>query len=519
MSVATSPPFAPIAPGDTTPGATTPLATTPGTTSGTAPGLLPWRAARSASLRALAAGLIGLIGALGVLLYANTAYRVWFYFSPLTDFFAFRSWAAMLHASAHATDLYVPALVQAFLNTEIVHFPHHYPFAYPPSFLLMIYPLGRLPARVGSELWMLAGLGLYAGMLAEMPWRRAIAVGLLVLPATVLTTTGGQDGLIFAAFLAGACRVLPRRPVLAGVLFGLAACKPQFGVLVPVALLAAREWRAILAAIATVLASVLASGLAFGFDMWTTWPLSLLGLADFARESTRLSPLMPSVTANLRLLHMAPPLVLAGQILAGAVAAGCVWIVWRRGAGRLPAAVLLVGAFLATPYAFFYDLPILNAGLLAFVADRAARGRRLAPLELAAFVLALLLPVAMNAIGKGWLPALPLSLPVLAAVFALVVHRALRPEAALPLGRAAAGPLGRAAAGPLGRVAYGWTWRAAVGRFRPTASPSALSPFPTGTRCSSISPRSTRRMPTSCWSPPWCRGRSPGSPPRTSTAR
>ncbi len=432
MSAATSPSVAPIA-----------------------PGLLPWRAARSAWLRALAAGLVGLIGALGVLLYANTVYRIWFHFSPLTDFFAFRSWAAMLHASAHATDLYVPALVQAFLNTEIAHFPHHYPFAYPPAFLLMIYPLGLLPARVGSELWILAGLGLYVGMLAEVPWRRAIAVGLLVLPATVLTTTGGQDGLIFAAFLAGACRVLPRRPVLAGVLFGLAACKPQFGVLVPVALLEARQWRAILAAIATVLASVLASGLAFGFDMWVRWPLALFGLADFARESSRLSPLMPSVTANLRLLHLAPPLILAGQILAGAVAAGCVWIVWRRGPGRLPAAVLLAGAFLATPYAFFYDLPILNAGLLAFVTDRVAHERRLTPLELAAFVLALLLPVAMNAIGKGWLPALPLSLPVLVAVFALVVHRALRPEAGLPSGRPAAEPLDRPAAEPLDRAAAG----------------------------------------------------------------
>jgi len=43
-----------------------------------------------------------------------------------------------------------------------------------------------------------------------------------------------------------------------------------------------------------------------------------------------------------------------------------------------------------------------------------------------------LLPVAMNAIGKGWLPALPLSLPVLAAVFALTVRRALRPETDAP---------------------------------------------------------------------------------------
>ncbi len=43
----------------------------------------------------------------------------------------------------------------------------------------------------------------------------------------------------------GACRLLGRRPVLAGVLFGLAAVKPQLGLLVPVALISARQWRSV----------------------------------------------------------------------------------------------------------------------------------------------------------------------------------------------------------------------------------------------------------------------------------
>lgn len=397
-------------------------------TTAPAPRLLPWPPARRTALRLASGGLIGMVGTLGVLLYANALFQTWFHFAPSTDFFAFRSWAAMLHATADPTQLYVPARVQAFLNTEAGGAAHHYPFAYPPSFLLMIWPLGMLPPRVGSVIWMLAGLGFYVGMLAEAPWRRSIAVGLLALPVTVLTVTGGQDGLIFAALLGGACRFLPRRPVLAGVLFGLAACKPQFGVLVPVALLAARQWRAIAAATVTVLACVLLSGLAFGFAMWVRWPLSLFALADFARASTRLSPLMPTISANLRLSHLAPPVILAAQLLGAATAAGCVFVVWRRGPGRLASAVLLVGAFLATPYAFFYDLPILNAGLLAFVLDRAARGLPLARDEVTSIALMALVPVVMNATGYGLRIDLPFSLPILLGTFALVVRRALRPE-------------------------------------------------------------------------------------------
>ena len=404
-----------------------------------APRLLPWPPGVPWIERTVAV-LLGLAGALGTLFYANLVYRFLIDPSHMTDFFAFRSWSGMVHSVAHPTDLYDPARVRDYLKAVRPGFKGHYPFAYPPSFLLMIWPLGTIGPQIGAVVWMLASLVIYVGALAEAPWRRPIALGLLILPATALAASGGQDGLIFAALLGGACRVLPRRPVLAGVLFGLAACKPQFGVLVPLALVAARQWRAIAAATATVLAGVVASGLAFGFAMWARWPESLFGLADFARESARLSPLMPTVSANLRLLHLAPPVVLAAQLGAGAVAACCVWAAWRRGPGRMAGAVLLVGAFLATPYAFFYDLTILDAGLLALALDGMERGRRLSVTELAALGAMAILPLAMNATGKGWLPALPLSLPVLAAVFVLVVRRALRREAAVSLDRCAAGP-------------------------------------------------------------------------------
>ena len=50
----------------------------------------------------------------------------------------------------------------------------------------------------------------------------------------------GQNGFLTAALLGGALHWLDRRPWLAGVLIGCLAYKPQFGVLIPVALLAGR---------------------------------------------------------------------------------------------------------------------------------------------------------------------------------------------------------------------------------------------------------------------------------------
>ncbi len=369
-----------------------------------------------------------MLAGFGVLFYAIHVAQVWAHPRNPSDFIGFRSWAALLRAAPRATAIYDFAQVDRFIQAAIPGYPHHYPFAYPPSLLLLIWPLGYLSWRIGALAWMAAGIASYTLLLAEAPWRRQIAIGVLLVPVTALSVAVGQDGLIVAGLLAGGCRFLPRRPVLAGVLFGLAACKPQFGVLVPVALIAARQWRAIAAAVATVLATVAASGLAFGWQLWIRWPQALIALSRFAGENHRLYPMMPTVSGNLRVIGAAPELIWAAQALAALATAIVVWRVWRRrGPGRAASAVLLVGAFLATPYGFFYDLPILNAGLLAFGLERIARGARLAWWEWAIVALVVALPIAMDAAGLGFaLPRwLPLSLPVLVAAFAMVAWRAL----------------------------------------------------------------------------------------------
>ena len=57
-------------------------------------------------------------------------------------------------------------------------------------------------------------------------------------PAVFVNIGHGQNGFLTAALLGGALHLLDRRPWLAGVLFGCLAYKPQFGVLIPFALLA-----------------------------------------------------------------------------------------------------------------------------------------------------------------------------------------------------------------------------------------------------------------------------------------
>ena len=75
----------------------------------------------------------------------------------------------------------------------------------------------------------------------------------LAFPAVYVNLAHGQNGFLSAALLGGSLLILDQRPKLAGVLIGLLAYKPQFGVLIPLVLIATGRWTVIAAAAATVL--------------------------------------------------------------------------------------------------------------------------------------------------------------------------------------------------------------------------------------------------------------------------
>ena len=61
---------------------------------------------------------------------------------------------------------------------------------------------------------------------------------------------------------------IDRRPVLAGILFGLLTFKPHLGVLIPFALLVLGAWRVIAVAAVTTLLLVAGSVAVFGTEPW-----------------------------------------------------------------------------------------------------------------------------------------------------------------------------------------------------------------------------------------------------------
>jgi Glycosyltransferase family 87 len=338
-----------------------------------------------------------------------------------TDFLSFWAVGEVLLAGGNAYD--TAAHIAAQRDLYAGH-SGYTAFFYPPPFLLACAPLGLLGYFPALGLW-LAGTGA-AFVAALRPWLRGLsgrqlALVLAAFPAVLLTITHGQTSFLAAALLGGGVWLaVSGGKGWAGVLLGLAVIKPQFGLLVPLALLAAGEWRVIASATATALGFAAAATLAFGVEVWPAW-YAASGSAQAAMAGGAVGfAKMTSLFAAARLAGAGTGLAYGLQLaLSLACAALIVHLFRRRGLTRESGAALLAGALLTTPFVLDYDL-LLLAFPLAVLADRPRPWEKAA--ALAGFVLpALARPLAMTA-GIGIAPL------VLAAVFALLLRRAHRPE-------------------------------------------------------------------------------------------
>jgi hypothetical protein len=279
-----------------------------------------------------------------------------------SDFLAF--WSYPRFAAAHPVrDIYNAAQLQAFQQRLYPGFRSFYPYLYPPTLLLVTWWMRFCGIVTAQLLWSLAGLVFFLVAGLAFCRRRLVLLALLVSPASLLSLVTGQTGYFTTALLLLGLAFLPRRPVVAGIAFGLLTLKPQLGVLLPVFLLARRDWTAICAAAITALGLIAASCLAFPPALWGLWFHTLPAdqAAYFSATGLNLNGII-TPAANLVSLGVAPGIAWAVQTLCGLTIAALVWLCARRTSYPHALAVLLAGMFLAVPHAYAYDsIPLIAA--------------------------------------------------------------------------------------------------------------------------------------------------------------
>lgn len=251
-------------------------------------------------------------------------------------------------------------------------------FMYPPTYLLLVSPLALAPYFPALAIWLALPLAFLLLMMRSRIDIPPVTLLLVVTaPAVAQVLFAGQNGLLFAALLTGGLLLHERRPLLAGILLGLATAKPQLAILLFPALVFGRQWIVLFGAAATLTAMLGLSAAIFGLETWSAYA-SIPGQAREWLAAGQLPwPRMPTVYTALRLAGMGD---FAGSLLQAAVAltvlTAVAWVWWRGTALDLRAAVLLAGAPLTTPFMYDYDLPFMLPALGIFIAHGCKTGWR-----------------------------------------------------------------------------------------------------------------------------------------------
>jgi hypothetical protein len=246
------------------------------------------------------------------------------------------------------------------------------PFPYPPTFLALLWPLGFLSIEVAFIGFMTATFLAYI-IASSSHWRLVPFTALN--PGVVANFFAGQSGFLSAGLMLGAARLLTKHPLAAGVLFGLLTYKPQLGLMVPVALLAARQWKCIVSAMLTLGLIIACTSCWFGVETWVACWKSFSDYGGAMETSRFINSLRSTVWAMARDMGAGYGVAGACQLAVALLSAAAVWVSWRRfdPCDPYPAVVALcAGTLLATPHAFWYDMTMLSGALIPYALDREA---------------------------------------------------------------------------------------------------------------------------------------------------
>src|ERR1700749_3969571 len=145
-------------------------------------------------------------------------------------------------------------------------YPGNFAWHYPPPFLFVASVLAHFPYGMAFAGWAAVSFLPFLAVMRAIVGRSFGFLLAAAFPVVFTNTLVGQNGFLTAALIGGTLVAMPRWPVLSGICPGLLRYKPQYGLLFPLVLIAASQWRVFFTAgvVAVLLAAV--SWIAFGTE-------------------------------------------------------------------------------------------------------------------------------------------------------------------------------------------------------------------------------------------------------------
>lgn len=307
----------------------------------------------------------------------------------------------------------IHALEKMVLGTD----KYLFPWLYSPSFLIIILPFGLFPYGISFVLWIFPPFYGYLWIIRRIAPHPLTPWLFIVFPPAILNFTYGQNGFLSTLLLGGGLLLVDRHPFTGGLLFGLLSYKPQLTILIPVALLAGRKWRALWGAAVSSISLILISLILFGIITWKAFIDNIFTTLQ-SIPYQKLWAKMPTVIVTARKMG-ADPVVAEMIQVAVALIVICIvsWIWWKRASLSLRGSSLILGTFLVIPYAFEYDLSLTALPFAWLGWEEVSKGNRQGQALLAACWIATFLSLLVR--------DLQFSIIYLLIMFCFVVYRSI----------------------------------------------------------------------------------------------
>ena len=218
-----------------------------------------------------------------------------------------------------------------------------------------------------------------------------LSVAIALSGIVALNAALGQTGLLAAGLVLGVVLSWVRAPLVAGVVLGVLAFKPQYAAPLLLVALIRRDWRIVTGAAATFAALTVTSGIAFGFNQWR-WFLDAVagsdgrepGMVNWTGLVWRLAPVDPNA------IQSAAPSGFMMFVLALVGTAAVLWAIRARMDLETQLSVAVTMAVFASPHTHPYDLLVLVPALVEV--SRRSWGLGVGPIFFAVTWLALPFP-------------------------------------------------------------------------------------------------------------------------------
>lgn len=285
------------------------------------------------------------------------------------------------------------------------------PFKYPPPAAALLAPLSALPRPVGGALWNAFGALCIAFAIrrwSATPWVAAVGIAACFQSLFLQMDHGQVDGMILALTTLTVTE-RERRPIAAGVAWGLSCLlKPPAGLLL-LPLLLERRFRVVGAATGTGIA-------AFGLVFWryglsatialTSEWRSLLSVATAPWYLRHDAQGLPSLllTVWLGADHASPPIPSSLEMfwgLAGSLLSFAAVLAWSRPKGETLYAAILLGIALLSPQAWRANYVMALPALLVLIRGGSDATR---PVRWSVYAAVGLSFVVQLVFGEGLLP-------------------------------------------------------------------------------------------------------------------